>query len=128
MPLSRLFSTFPRGVTGFGILLLRLTIGSAVILQGQLYLSEYQAPFDKACLLATTALLLGLALGLGFLTRAAAMFVALGAIGIECCVQPSILIATTSLSLAMIGPGGFSLDARLFGFREIVIPRAQRSK
>ncbi len=30
------------------------------------------------------------------------------------------------LALALLGPGAYSIDARLFGFREIIIPRADR--
>src|SRR5262245_58332408 len=32
---------------------------------------------------------------------------------------PPILIATLGLALALLGPGGWSLDARLFGWRRI---------
>jgi hypothetical protein len=31
-----------------------------------------------------------------------------------------------ALAVALIGPGAYSLDARLFGRREIIIPRASR--
>lgn len=31
-----------------------------------------------------------------------------------------------SLALLMLGPGAFSLDARLFGRREIIIPEGRR--
>jgi uncharacterized membrane protein YphA (DoxX/SURF4 family) len=33
-----------------------------------------------------------------------------------------------SLSIALLGPGSFSLDARLFGRREILIPSSSRPK
>jgi uncharacterized membrane protein YphA (DoxX/SURF4 family) len=33
-----------------------------------------------------------------------------------------ILIALMAVAVALLGPGAFSLDARLFGRREIVIP------
>ena len=36
---------------------------------------------------------------------------------------PALLVAIVSLSLGLIGPGAFSIDSRLFGRREIVIPK-----
>jgi len=70
--------------------------------------------------------MLGLALIAGILTRTAAMITTLTAIGMHASPYTSALFAATSLSLALIGPGGYSVDARLFGFRKIVIPRRGR--
>jgi len=134
MPLPRLFSTFPRGVAGTGLLLLRITIGLIVTMQGQAYLVAHETIFDDMWLLGATALLLGLALVVGILTRPAAVLAAVGAIGTQVAWFPSpglgsrdnmlstILIVVVSIAVALIGPGAFSLDARLFGFRRIVIP------
>ena len=36
-------------------------------------------------------------------------------------------LAATSAALVLLGPGAFSLDARLFGRREIIIPEGRRS-
>jgi hypothetical protein len=41
---------------------------------------------------------------------------------------PKLLVAflgTVAVAIVFLGPGGFSLDARLFGLREIVINRRQ---
>jgi uncharacterized membrane protein YphA (DoxX/SURF4 family) len=35
-------------------------------------------------------------------------------------------LAVMSLALVLLGPGAFSLDARLFGRREIIIPVGRR--
>ena len=35
----------------------------------------------------------------------------------------SVLIAANALAVAFVGPGAFSVDARLFGRREIFVPR-----
>jgi uncharacterized membrane protein YphA (DoxX/SURF4 family) len=36
---------------------------------------------------------------------------------------PGVLLTLVAAALAMLGPGAFSLDARVFGRREIVVPR-----
>jgi uncharacterized membrane protein YphA (DoxX/SURF4 family) len=36
-------------------------------------------------------------------------------------------LAAISAALVLLGPGAFSLDARLFGRREIIIPEGPRS-
>jgi uncharacterized membrane protein YphA (DoxX/SURF4 family) len=35
----------------------------------------------------------------------------------------SVLVAVNALAVAFVGPGAFSVDARLFGRREIFVPR-----
>ena len=37
-------------------------------------------------------------------------------------------LAVISLALALLGPGAFSLDARLFGRREIIIPDSKQGR
>jgi uncharacterized membrane protein YphA (DoxX/SURF4 family) len=86
--------------------------------------------------------LLGLAAGgsllAGFLTPVAGVIVALGALGAALSVLPppasNLLDAKLSLifagiitvAIVFLGPGAFSMDARLFGRREIIIPPPPR--
>jgi uncharacterized membrane protein YphA (DoxX/SURF4 family) len=37
-------------------------------------------------------------------------------------------LAVMSCALVLLGPGAFSLDARLFGRREIIIPESRRPR
>ncbi len=39
----------------------------------------------------------------------------------------SVLVAANALAVAFLGPGAFSVDARLFGRREIFVPRDTRA-
>jgi uncharacterized membrane protein YphA (DoxX/SURF4 family) len=41
--------------------------------------------------------------------------------------SPPLLEVVTAAALVLTGPGAFSLDARLFGRREIIIPRPPRA-
>ena len=40
--------------------------------------------------------------------------------------SPEILTLTMAVAIVFLGPGAFSLDARLFGRREIIIPAISR--
>lgn len=82
----------------------------------------------------------GTSLLIGILTPVAAVLVGLGATGIAlswlpisaanlCDVRLSILfVLITTAAILFLGPGAFSLDARMFGRREITIPLAPRSQ
>jgi uncharacterized membrane protein YphA (DoxX/SURF4 family) len=127
--LHRLFSTFPDGSQGFGLLLLRAAIGVAAIFGGV-------AALDS--LAGGLAVLSGVSLLIGLLTPVASSLVALGAIllSISSLSLPvagqldsrplTILVSIVAVAVTILGPGALSLDARLFGRREIIIPRAPR--
>ena len=87
-------------------------------------------------ILGSIAILLGLMLLIGFLTPVAGIaatvsYVAVGASLVQSLDPVKHNNAFTALDLSfmsaaqvLLGPGAFSVDARLFGRREIVIPRA----
>ena len=127
--LQRLFSTFPGGRPGVGLLLLRVALGGALIGQGAAYLINSHSLTPAAWIMMLLALASGGCLLIGYLTPLAAV---LGG-GLLLCFPalpqdlPPAKIATAlavaiAVAILCIGPGAFSLDARLFGRREIVIP------
>jgi len=86
-------------------------------------------------LVALLALVSGLMLILGCLTLIAAFIAAIACASSIFCPLPTFtpdilgsrlpcaLVAIVAISLACLGPGAFSVDALLFGRREVVIPR-----
>lgn len=133
--LRTLFSTFPSEWPGVGLLLLRALVGCSLIVQGMSYVqNDGLAAWGLATLtFAGAALLLA-----GLMTPLVALLVAAGGIGIALSLIPSpgqILfdsyLATINLivlpvAIALLGPGAFSLDARMFGRREITIPSSSK--
>ena len=121
--MRRLFSTFARGGPGAGLLLMRLVGGIALVDCGVLRLrSDPSILLTVLSVLATGAGILLLA-GLwtpiaGTLVAALELWRALWRPG-----NPwiHILLATLGAALALLGPGAWSVDARLFGWKRIEI-------
>jgi putative oxidoreductase len=124
--LRRLFSTFAQGWPGAGLLLLRLVAGLEILIHGSARLgSGLPVGLNIAVLLGMAA---GIFLLAGLWTPVAGSLVAL--LGLGCFVsQPgdpssSILLGTIGMALALVGPGVWSVDARLFGWKRIdIYPR-----
>ena len=119
--LRRLFSTFARGKPGLGIVILRLVVGIALIMQSA---QEFHGTASIGIL---SLILVGGSLGLlvlvGLWTPVTATSVAL----IELSKVPShwsehptyIVLAAIGAALALLGPGFWSIDARLYGWKRI---------
>jgi putative oxidoreductase len=136
--LQRLFSTFPAGRPGAALLLLRIAIGVTSAVQGSLYLSN-GGKWTIGALLPCFLLVAGGAfLLLGFLTPLASASVAIveAANAISWIAAPIgnlfdgrlgfLEMIAMAAAIALLGPGAFSIDARLFGRREIVFPPSSR--
>ena len=131
--LQRLFSTFPNGWPGLGLLLLRLCLGITVIYMGFVGLSEQ--PSEPSALGQNLfAEVGGLFLLAGFWTPATGVLIALDEFWIALCLSSAhrpemwlhIRLAIFVVSVAMLGPGAWSLDARLFGRKRFDIDRTKR--
>jgi uncharacterized membrane protein YphA (DoxX/SURF4 family) len=120
--LQRLFSTFPDGWPGFGLLLLRLGAGTALACLG---ISELFRAFpepitvarDLVAAIGGIFLLVGLWTPLmGGLAAANELLVAFSMYSSQRDVQwIHVLLAVLTAGVAMLGPGAWSVDARLFG-------------
>jgi len=122
--MRRLFSTFAHGWPGAGLLLMRVVLGIALIAR-----SATRLWGDPPMLLTVLSVLLigaGLLLLAGLWTPIAGTLVAaIEAWKIFLLPQDLwvyILLGTLGAALAMLGPGGWSVDARLFGWKRVELP------
>jgi uncharacterized membrane protein YphA (DoxX/SURF4 family) len=118
--LQRLFSTFANGWPGFGLLVQRLVTAVALLCNG---IGQLEAPTTGLMLPEMVGAVLGIFILAGLWTPVAGAMIALIEVWIAFAgagnVAPPILLAVLGGTLAMIGPGAWSIDARLFGRKHI---------
>ena len=117
MDLQRLFSTFAAGWPGIGLLLQRFLTAIALLHYGNRYFMEApQSAFNVLHLIGAGS---GIFLLLGLWTPVVGTLVAIVEIPTVFfhAGDPwiSFILAMLGVTLAMIGPGAWSIDARLFG-------------
>lgn len=116
--MRRFFSEFLTGWPALGLLLLRLALTAGVLTQNpSAPMIERGASF--LVLLGFATPLCGASVALLELKQITS---SLGA------ARPSALIATIGVALALVGPGAWSIDARLFGWRQIRIPARRKTE
>jgi len=118
-----------------GLLLLRAAVGFAAAAAGVFYVS---GPSLAKGTLGVVLVISGAALAIGFLTPFAGLLAGLSFLAIALSWLPgppwslhdtsvvALGIFITAMAVVLLGPGAFSLDSRLFGRREIVIPPSSR--
>lgn len=117
--MQRLYTTFPNEWPGAGLLLLRLAEGVPSLLEGALHTLSSGATITAlpyaADIVSGLLLIMGFWTPIGGLLQALVEFSSvLAGAGYEHIVRGMI-----GLSLAMLGPGAWSVDARLFGRKRI---------
>jgi putative oxidoreductase len=120
---QRLFSTFPQGPPGIGILLLRAAAAIPLIHQAIVGLLNASPPPALGLVASGAALLLLV----GLWTPVAGVLVALAEVGLAV-LHPAerwtfAHFATLAVALTLLGPGAWSVDAHLFGRKHIHIPQ-----
>jgi putative oxidoreductase len=126
--LQRLFSTFADGWPGIGLLLLRLLTATALIYFG--IAGVLASPPPATVVLQIVVIGAGLLLLVGLWTPVAGTLAAIAKVSIALSRffshsgDPWIPLAMAVLgaTLAMVGPGAWSVDARLFGRKRIDFP------
>jgi putative oxidoreductase len=120
--LQRLFSTFPDGWPGYGLLLLRIGIGIALICLGiRMFLTGVKEPI--AIVWEFVAVIGGIFLLSGLWTPITGTLIAIDELWIAFSVSSSlrdgqwihVFLALLAAGTAMVGPGAWSIDAVRFG-------------
>ena len=117
-----------------GLLLLRISVGVTAIIRGGVYFSNHPHSIILQWLVGSVLIAMAASVLVGFLTPVMGALTGLGIIGTSLLPLPEstltllnskaseILVLTMAVAIVFLGPGAFSLDARLFGRREIIIP------
>jgi hypothetical protein len=116
--MRRLITMFPAGIPGIALVLLRIGVAATL---WEPWLGAASAPLGlrvfPLCLL-SVLLLIGLATPLASSVAVLVLLISLDHAGMHAVISGGAAIhAVFAASLALIGPGAFSLDARLFGRR-----------
>lgn len=121
--MQRLFSTFANGWPGKGLLLQRLVTAAVLLFCAFSHLKE--SPQHVPLILHSLAAVAGMALLFGIWTPIIGVVISLLEVGIIFLHQGDLyvplLLATIGITLAIIGPGAWSVDARLFGRKHFTI-------
>jgi putative oxidoreductase len=124
----RLFWTFPDGLPGAGLLVMRLATSSSLLYRA---VTEWQGLFANLqtalwMIEGASALLLLVGLATPYCGVSIAAIQAYRAYTDHDALLAHALLATLGVALALLGPGATSIDARIFGWRRIDVAEAGR--
>ena len=119
--MQRLFSTFPNGWPGCGLLLLRVSCSAPLLFLGTAKLCDW--PVDSVLWLRLFGCLIAALILAGLWTPFAATCQAViqGVIAFagDGFASTHLIMALVGVSLVMLGPGAWSMDARIYGRKRI---------
>ena len=123
--MQRLFSTFAEGWPGVGLLIQRVLTSTLLLYFGIMQVAENNRPgLSIPYVIAAVA---GLFLLLGLWTPVAGIAIGVAEVWVLLASPPSwlapIMLAALAATVAMIGPGMWSIDAKLYGRKHLQDPR-----
>jgi hypothetical protein len=127
--LRRLYSTFAGGGPGIGLFLMRIVAGSVLVVRASS--AVWSDPPIHTTIMSAFLAGCGLLLIFGLWTPIAGALVA----SLESLQMMStagdrwvtLLLGTIGCALALLGPGLWSIDVRLFGWRRVELPPRERN-
>jgi putative oxidoreductase len=126
----RLHSTFAHGSAGVGLLIVRVVVGVALLAHAIIALRN--GPSIEATILDILSAAAGGLLLLGLWTPVAGGLAAV--YSVWCAYRQSadwwycLMIGALGLAVALLGPGAWSVDARLFGWRRLDLEEHNNSR
>lgn len=129
LKLQRLFSTFPEGLPGLGLLILRLTVAGTILFLPLFFFFEPIKSTYRGWLIGAVSIVLSATMISGFLTPVvSALISSCGILFLTLSARETglsfvIYLIILSFVILLLGPGAYSIDARLFGRREIILSK-----
>lgn len=119
---QKLFSMFPAGAPGIALLLLRLSVAAMLFID-----AAGRVLWPASLWVAVVSAVAAVAVAVGFFTPILALVCGAlkvyALIGTAHGIAPLIVLALLlSFAVAMLGPGAYSLDAKMFGRRVVLLP------
>ncbi len=125
--MQRLFSMFPTGFPGIALLLLRFVVAATFLNDGTAHWTLVNSPWALAL---SASIAISLCIGV-FTPYSSILIIILGLLSSYWTSgKDSFHLAVSILNsgiLALLGPGAYSVDARIFGRRLIRLPPRKRS-
>ena len=121
VPVQRLFSMFPPGLPGLALVLMRASVAGAVLLD--IYTHRATLPGWAT----GAAIVLSIILCAGYLTPVASVAalafhgILWASVGADS-IAVALITSFDALALALLGPGGYSIDSFRFGRRVVLLP------
>lgn len=129
LKLQRFFSTFPEGSPGLGLLILRLTVAGTIQFLHLFFFFDLINSTFRGWLIGALSVVFSATMISGFFTPVVSALISIGGI-LFLILSPRgtgssfvVYLIILSLVILLLGPGAYSVDARLFGRREIVLSK-----